>query len=301
MRLKAKFWALFSILGFFAAVNASVCTSQAASQISKQQAENIVSNAFHPGSVEKATKISNQQKLPEWNILYANGSTALVSMSGTVERFSSIATAASAKGKTTNKQAVAIARKLIQQLDPSHSKLVKLDPLHPNVLKGAQFTVSFTRVANGIPFPANGFKVAVNKNGSIGSYSRTWSNSVAFPEKKGVLSQQNIINHADNYLTSSPHVTLFYYMVPWKKTPQLLDLVQTKGGQVALYAKNGTLVTPPNSKQSSVAVHIPIYKQAWFKWTTVGVASVLLASALFGAGVKFGRRNLGHENPNPAA
>ncbi len=294
-------WGILTLLCtfvLFAANNASVCIAWASSTVSKQEAEELISGVFHPGKVEKVTQVTSQSNVQEWNLLYANGDTALVTLSGVVERFSSIATAASAKGSTTKQEAIAIARRVIKKLGTAHYKLITLDPLHPNVLNGAQYTVSFTRVVNGIPFPANGFKVGVNRDGSIASYSATWTNRLAFPEKAGVLSKKDIIKHAESYFTSNPHATLFYYLLPWAKSPKLLYLVQTEGGQAALYANNGNLVRPPGSSSTTSTIHVLWYQRAWFQWTSGGFLGLLILCAVFMFGLRMGRNQSSYVTPS---
>lgn len=255
--------------------------------VSRSQAEAVVARAFHPGSVIDANLIRDVTGKREWNLLYRNGSTALVSATtGEILQFSSLPTLASAQGHVTASQAVAIAARTIRSLAPAHAFHVRLDPLNPALLHGGQYVISFTRMVHGIPFPANGFRVKVDKNGSVSFYQTTWYDHMHFPPPTHVLGRQEILTRADDIFTANPRLTLFYYLLPWEKAPRLLYLVQTAGGQLALYADSGNLVRPPGAQP-----HIPPPGHASAPRAgglLAGFSVPGLAAGLAGAGGAFG-------------
>lgn len=244
-----------------------------ASDVSATQAARVVAAHFTLGTPKTVTSVTPTDRAhPSWNILYSSGATALVDkISGEILDVSALPTLASARGTLSPDGAVGIARQLIAAVDPARASLTQLDPLRtPQVVHNA-IQVSFTRVVNGVLFPANGFRVTINPNRSIQSYQVSWDDQTTFPSASAVISAPHAIRQATTLLAAHPHALLFYYLLPGSRTPRLLYLVKTSYGEVPLYASTGRPVDPANPqpdpapapRTTTPAVSVERIAQGW--------------------------------------
>jgi hypothetical protein len=117
--------------------------------------------------------------------------------------------------KYSDEEARRIAEDYIKEKQPGRWAQVVFGSLQPvpglmiNPLEEPQprsYAIYYTRVANGVKFPENGFCLEVNSTtGEINSYRMTWWD-VKFPEPAGVISRDTA---ADKYLQEAP-LTLGY-------------------------------------------------------------------------------------------
>lgn len=177
---------------------------------------------------------------PAWNLTFENGSNALVdAVTGKIKQFSSVPTAATTQGKLTPSQAQEIVLKLIGQMYPERVQQVAPDPIRPAQPSGAGLAILFTRMVNGALFPANGFRVSVNPDGSIATFQTQWQDSLTFPNPERLIGDRAAIKAAVDLLTQNPQAFLFYQTVAPGQPPKLFYLIKTAIAEMALDAQTG--------------------------------------------------------------
>lgn len=228
---------------------------------------------------------------PSWSLMFDNGANALIDAStGKVTQFSSVPTQDTAQGNLTPTQAQDIARRLIAEMYPERVEYVKPDPVRPPQRSGAGIQVLFTRVANGALFPADGFQVNVNPNGSIGTFRTNWQDTVSFPAPGRVIGERGAIRTVLDVLTRNPRVFLFYQTVAPGQQPKLFYLVKTANAEMAIDAYTGVPAGGFQSPRPRQRDWGPILRAA-----ALGGAWVLTVIAALLAGCRFRRSRVSQE------
>lgn len=221
-------------------------TAQAASDqhLSADEAKSQVARFFPIGETRllssRLVEPVNPGENPSWNLVFENGNTALVdSVTGNVKQWASVPNAQTAQGNLTADQARQIALRLIAGMYPDYASQVVPDPIRPARPSGAGVQVLFTRTANGALFPANGFQVNLNPDGSVAAFQTHWQENIEFPKASNLIGEQLAIRKAGSLLTSNPRAYLFYQIVAQDQPPKLFYLVKTATAEMALDAQTG--------------------------------------------------------------
>jgi hypothetical protein len=230
--------------------------ARAGAPLSLLQAEQRVARFFPLGTPRAGTTVvPTNRPTPSWSILYANGAAALVDqMTGEILNITTTATVSLHRVTLTEGAALAVATSLIKAVDSPRASLVQLDPVQtPQTVQDA-VQVSFTRVVNGILYPANGFRVSVNQDRSIRSYQVSWSDQTRFAPPYHLVGTARAIQAAKTALTRQATAYLFYYLLLSSHSPQLLYLVKTPYTDLPIYATTGQPVDPSNEQTAKAAV-----------------------------------------------
>lgn len=148
-------------------------------------------------------------------------------------------------------QCEAVARAFAEKYNPNELKETALAALLSETTDRYQ-TFSFVRQVNGILFPENAIWITVDgTDGSIGSYSVSWSNQMDFATSSGIKTAQE----AKDIFTNAAGIGLCYAEVSTGKDTSEMKLVYDYVDQTiwGVDAASGTLLKSQNDAAPSIA------------------------------------------------
>lgn len=289
---KPRTTALILLVALFLGVGAGRVLASPTATLTVEQARAAVAKYFPVGKLLNSHLVDpvGPGANPAWNLTFENGSNALVDgVTGKVTHFSSVPTEATSQGTLTSTLAQQVALNLIGQMYSERLQEIEPDPVRPMLPSGAGFTLLFARVVNGALFPANGFRVTVNPNGSIAQFQTNWQEATSFPPPTGLIGERAALTAARKLLTENPKVFLFYQVVAPAQPPKLFYLVKTATAELALDAQTGL---PPGGSPSG---HKPSPDFAEIGWAVgIGALWLLSAAVAYGLGIRLGSRRAHH-------
>lgn len=215
---------------------------------------------------------------PAWNLTFEGGTTALVdSVTGEIQQFSRLANAETGKGTVTEAQAWNTAAALVNKAYPGRMATLRPSPVRTPEKLDQGVTVTYTRLVNGVLYPANGVRVTVFNDGSVGALQTNWLASVDFPPATGLVSERTVLDKALATLTANPQAYLIYHHTKGVQSPpELLYLVRTRGAEVPFYAATGEFVNPlPGEPAPGQPGWRPLLR--WAPWAAAWAATLALA------------------------